>query len=201
MNGPPEYGVWWALSALAGLFGGYLGAYMAQKGENKAIHEDIEKLVDQVKAVTQATKEIEAQISSDLWNRQRKLEVKKEALFRSTKDLSALHDSLSSLSSAYKAAHESGAPNTPEWLVMKKQALESYHKASVTFSESQLVSELVCDLEVRRTMTQIGWLLQTIADDIASNNNFARFTNSLAEIRKDMEAARVAMRKELGIDA
>jgi len=42
--------------------GAYLGAYLKKKGENLATHEDIGKLLDQVRAVTTITKEIEAKI-------------------------------------------------------------------------------------------------------------------------------------------
>jgi hypothetical protein len=47
----------------------YLPAYAKEKGKNLATHEDIQKLVDQVKAVTLATKKIEAEISSGVWDR------------------------------------------------------------------------------------------------------------------------------------
>jgi len=45
--------------------GAYLGAYLKKKGENLATHEDIGKLLDQVRAVTTITKEIEAKISDE----------------------------------------------------------------------------------------------------------------------------------------
>jgi hypothetical protein len=50
----------WGLTALVTAFvGSYLGAYLKKKGENLATHEDIDKLLDQVSAVTQTTKETE----------------------------------------------------------------------------------------------------------------------------------------------
>jgi|SRR5579862_6842215 len=48
-----------AISAGAGV---YVGAHLRKKGENLATHEDIHLLVDQVKAVTVAAKEIEAKV-------------------------------------------------------------------------------------------------------------------------------------------
>ncbi len=47
-------------SGLSAGAGAFIGSYLMKKGENLATHEDINKLVDQVKSVTQATKEIEA---------------------------------------------------------------------------------------------------------------------------------------------
>jgi hypothetical protein len=59
----------WVLTVLAGGFIGFMAAYLKKKGENLATHEDITKLVDQVRAVTTATKEIEAKISTEVWDR------------------------------------------------------------------------------------------------------------------------------------
>jgi hypothetical protein len=52
--------------------GAYLGAYLRKKGENLTTHEDIEKLNDQVRVVTTTTKKIEAKISGELWNREKR---------------------------------------------------------------------------------------------------------------------------------
>lgn len=42
-------------SFITGGVGAFIGSYLKKKGENLAIHEDIKKLVDQVKATTEAT--------------------------------------------------------------------------------------------------------------------------------------------------
>jgi hypothetical protein len=55
--------------------GAYLGSYLKRKGENLATHEDIDKLVNQVSAVTTTTKQIEATISNQTWQRERKAEL------------------------------------------------------------------------------------------------------------------------------
>lgn len=57
----------WLLVAGVGSFGGsYLGAYFKKKGENYATKEDLGDLVQQVRAVTTVTKEIEAKISDEV---------------------------------------------------------------------------------------------------------------------------------------
>jgi hypothetical protein len=68
------------LTTLLGILVGYLTGYAKKKGENRAIHEDLGKLTDQVAAVTKTAKEIEAKISSDLWDRQKRWELKREVL-------------------------------------------------------------------------------------------------------------------------
>lgn len=64
----------------AALVGTYFGSYLKKKAENQATHEDIDKLVDQVSAVTTATKQIESTISNDLWRRERKAELQLKAI-------------------------------------------------------------------------------------------------------------------------
>src|ERR1039457_3768656 len=78
----------WGLTTLVSAFiGSYLASYLKKKGENLATHEDIDKLVDQVRAVTKATKEIEERIESSVWSKQRHWEMKRDALFASVQAL------------------------------------------------------------------------------------------------------------------
>jgi hypothetical protein len=70
----------WFVGSLVGAFGGsYLASYLKKKGENLATHEDIQKLVEQVKATTEATKAIEARIDNQVWKGQREWEMKRDA--------------------------------------------------------------------------------------------------------------------------
>lgn len=78
--------------ALAGLGTAYwlfakkdAGAYMEKKAENLATHEDIGKLVDQVKAVTETTKKIEAEISEGVRDKQKRWQMKREVSVRDCK--------------------------------------------------------------------------------------------------------------------
>jgi hypothetical protein len=72
-------------TALLAGAGAFLGFYLKKKGENLATHEDIDRLNDQVRVVTTTTKEIEAKISGDLWDRQKQWELKRDALFEATR--------------------------------------------------------------------------------------------------------------------
>jgi len=60
--------------------GAYLGSYLKKKGENLATHEDIDKLTEQVSAVTATAKQIEATISNEMWRRERKAEFQLKAI-------------------------------------------------------------------------------------------------------------------------
>ena len=68
------------LILLASGIGAFVGSYLRKKGEHRAIHEDLDKIVEQLRQTTKATEEIKAQISGDLWVRQRRRELQLEIL-------------------------------------------------------------------------------------------------------------------------
>ena len=84
----------------------YLAGYSTKKGENLATHEDIDMLVAQVQAVTEATKKIEAEISSGVWSRQKRWEMKREVLFEAARRISEIDDALLSNSVVLKQDRE-----------------------------------------------------------------------------------------------
>jgi type IV secretory pathway VirB4 component len=65
-----KYAGLFVTTALASGSGAFLGSYLKKKGENLATHEDIDKLVAQISAVTTTAKQIEATISNEMWQRQ-----------------------------------------------------------------------------------------------------------------------------------
>jgi hypothetical protein len=66
------------LSAIGAGIGSYLTAYLKRKGENLATHEDIEKLVNQVRATTEATENIRTALTGTLWESQERWKMKSE---------------------------------------------------------------------------------------------------------------------------
>ena len=63
-------------SAVSAGIGAYFGAYLKRKGENLATKEDLDALVHQVKATTQATESIKADLSGRLWLSQERWKLK-----------------------------------------------------------------------------------------------------------------------------
>src|ERR1700675_361379 len=102
----------WGLTTLVGAFiGSFLAGYLKKKGENLATHEDISKLVDQVRAVTTATKEIETKMSSDVWDRQKRWELRRDVIFEMARRTGRVMEALARLHSVYtteKQAKEMG---------------------------------------------------------------------------------------------
>ncbi len=136
-----------ALSAIAAFFGSYFGGYAKKKGENLATHEDINKLVDQVSAVTSVTKEIEAKISSDVWDRQKHWELKRDISFEITKISGEVKDALLKYLSIFQTDEEN-KPLSPERKQAKLDAGEVFLRSAAMFDNTAALVGVVCGKNV-----------------------------------------------------
>ena len=177
--------------------GAYLGSYLKKKGENLATHEDIDKLVIQMSAVTKATKEIETQISDIAWSRQRRWEVTKDTLFELVKALGDVMEALTQLDSTFR---------TVEWMknegnepVSQAEALDYWVRASSAFSRASLLSELVSGPEVRAALNMLNVQIRILVGDMFKGN-LETFRDSLVKLVGHQTLFLNAVRKELGIE-
>jgi hypothetical protein len=178
--------------------GAYLGAYLKKKGENLATHEDLQKLVDQMAAITKATKEIEAQISDAVWNRQRRWDAKKEAVFEAIKALGEVEGSLSAIAASYSGWHGQEQPDLKlhAWeLAQKAHAI--YDQASRSFGRASALARLVCGVEVAFGFSAVNLVIIDIASkalngELPANKEWARLASSLV-------ALNVLIKKDLGL--
>jgi hypothetical protein len=88
-----EFDYFLDVTALIAGGGAYLGSYLKKKEENWATHEDLNKLITQVAAVTKTAKEIEASISNDVWRRQRSWDIRRDVFFDVLKQLATVFHS------------------------------------------------------------------------------------------------------------
>jgi hypothetical protein len=190
----------WALTTLLAAFvGSYLGSYLKKKGENRAIQEDIGKLVEQVSAVTQATKEIETKISSDLWDRQKRWELKREVLFEATKNLAEVEEALLVFNSVLQVERREQKEGQPGWAEAKHERIMRWSKASAAFDETRQFVRILCGKETVDFFEAFALLVSGVAAGI-SEKDYQIYRNSYAELIKKEMAVRAAVRKELGID-
>lgn len=68
----------------------YFGRYLAKKAENLATHEDIHKLVNQVRE----TERVKAEIADRMWDRQRRWDAKKDLYLEAYSSLHQIYDHL-----------------------------------------------------------------------------------------------------------
>jgi len=177
----------------------FLGAYLKKKGENLATHEDINKLVAQVSAVTTATKEIESKITSEVWDRQKRWEMKREVLFETTKRVAVARSALLHLCGVYtteKASKETGRPERPE---KRLEVGAKWNEASNELDEATSLVALTCGQEVQKALHAFALFTGELAEEITQGRPEA-FTTSAKELVSKADAIRIAMREEIGIE-
>ena len=176
---------------LAAFLGSFLPGYMKKKGENLATHEDIKLLTDQVAAVTTTAKEIEAKISSEVWDRQKRWELTRDVLFVATKRLAEVDDALLSMDATLKVGRD--------WNETKRERFTRWREASTAFDETRLFVGTVCTKETREAFDNVGRIANLVAAGI-TQKDAQIYDKSRAEFFKALLVARVAVRKELGIE-
>ena len=172
------------LAAIGGWFGSYFQGYMSEKGKNLATHEDIDKLVDQVKAVTQTTKEIEAKISDQVWDRQRRWELKRDQIVKLADQMSIAKDALVHLDAGLREARTFGDS--------VGIVTERFDKKVFSFTASlddldrlAMTSRLTCSPATCLAVTVFTCVVREVARDLLEDNVELDFDHRHANVPKE----------------
>jgi hypothetical protein len=169
---------------------GFLSSYMKKKGENLATHE-----VEQVRAVTTTTKNIEAKISSEVWDRQKRWELKRDVLFEVARRLSELNDALL----AYASSLRTEKTHEQSWNETFLERSKRWLAASTAFDEAELLVAIVCNKETKGALDDFDLTASTVTAGIGKQDA-GIYDKSRADLARKLLAVRVAIRKELEID-
>lgn len=189
---------WVLATAGASFAGSYFGAYFKKKGENLATHEDIDKVVDQVKAVTQTTKEIEAKISSDLWDRQKRWELKREVTFGAAKAAGAAKDTLAKMHGIYMTDKQNAAQGKPTRPNKQSEAYAAFNKAADELDQAFMLVATVCGDELRNEVGGFAEFARNTAIEVAGGKP-EKFLERTAECVGRYTNIAKAIRGELGL--
>lgn len=148
---------------ISGCLGYYFGGYLKKKGENLATHEDIDKLVPQVAAVTQAAKGIEAEISSDVWDRQKRWEMKRDVLFSAARAFASLDDTLTSYGSVFAHKEE---PDNLALSEARNKSSRRWFDVSTKFDEARLLVATVCSKETKEAFDSLALVTSEMSQNI-----------------------------------
>lgn len=189
-----------SLTTLTSAFvGSFLAGYLKTKGKNLATHEDIGKLVDQVAAVTKTTKEIEAKITSGVWDRQKRWELKRGVLFEATKRVAEVDDALLSLDSVLQLQRTDHIPDDDlAWATSKSEILRRWSKASTAFDETRLFVGVVCGEEATSAFNDFRLFVLKIAAGLSKDPEI--YKKSQPEFGKRLSLLQKVIRKELRIE-
>ena len=190
--------IWLALTSVGVWLAAFVGSYFRKKGENLATHEDIDKLVDQVRAVTTTTKEIETKISNEVWDRQRQWELKREVLFEATKRLAELKDGLLALDTLYQMQKKEDKYDDPSWIILTHDGVMEWKRVAKNFEETFQLVQIACTTQTINVFSEVSRKTKAIAADITGKNDTEIYKASLMDLQNQIAAARMAIRKELG---
>jgi len=175
--------------------GAFLGSYLKKKGENFATHEDIDKLVAQVTAVTQTTKEIEGKISHDFWEREKTWEVKREALFEAMKELANVEYGLSRLVLSFSGTERSIRIKAQGFSKEDTEATEIWNEALVNFKKARILALLVGGQELKDAFDDLEKFTLTTISDLRSKDEIN--VSWFPAFRKHLDALTEIVKKEL----
>jgi hypothetical protein len=171
---------------------------LGQKGKNLATHEDIQMLVEQMQAVTKATKEIEAKILDEVWNRQRRWEMKRDVLFEIARNVGQETDAMTKLYSVYmteKANIEKGGEERTDRRIEMGSA---WNKAAAEYEGTLTLASAVCGAELVRTLYDFGRFMRDLSIQVTDGNPNA-FDAEVGNLTAKSRAIALAVRKELEI--
>jgi hypothetical protein len=182
------------VALVAGL-GAYYGDYLKEKGKNVATHEDIGKLTDQVKAVTQTTKEIEAKISNEVWDRQKRWELKREVLFEVSRKWAAADDALVACDSVLQVEIKQPEVN---WAEQKLKATTEWNRVMAELDGAMFLAAIVCSAEVRDAGRALALFARKIQSAITKKDSeiYNKQQNELVIKMLDFQKL---IRNELGV--
>lgn len=184
----------------------YLSGYGQEKGKNLATHEDIEQILQDLRATTKTTEEIKTQVSSEKWNRQRQWEMRRDVLFSLAKRLAAVDDALLSYNSVVKASSrsEEQIARLPEEEIMRLNSAvnsgqERWMGAVQAFDECRLLAQLVCGKELVDALHQLAVVMNKIIVEGVDKGNWEVYDHCAIELARSLASVNAAMRNEMGI--
>jgi len=189
--------LWSLVFALVSFFGGaWFGAYFKKKGENYATKEDIGDLVDQVRAVTAATKEIEAKISGEVWDRQKRWELKRDLLFGMVKTIGDLSEKTTALHAFYQVHRGTGPEHGEERLGRTK----AWGQVASELDTQVLLVGTTCSGEMKKTVLEFSLFCRRIVMGFRGGEDPDAFARTAAEFTGKRDEVLTAIRRELGFE-
>ncbi len=175
--------------------GAYFGAYLRKKGENLATHEDLDALVEQMKAVTNATKQIEAQISTDVWHRQSRWEMRKTAILEALRDFATAGPLVWKLLWTLK----NHGTDSEDDRNARAKAQEDFQAAMEAFWKSKLTATIVCGPRVSTDLNEVDRLLATVKTKV-QRRAFGEAWDMFDQVDAATDKLAQSVRDELGFE-
>jgi len=192
--------VWfWAFTVICAGAGAFIGAYLKEKAKNFATREDFEGLKKQTQELTNATKEIEAKIEDQVWNRQRQWEMKRDALVKGIQALERADEALMNLGTASSPEGRELMAGEAEWQVLKAERAAACNEAINGFDHERILIDLVCGTQCREIFRGASKAIRAGVTDLLRGkaNSYGEVT---PEVHRYLVTAYRVAREEVGVD-
>jgi hypothetical protein len=177
----------------------YLKSWASKKGENLATHDDIDKLVDQMRAVTTTTENIRTEIEKGFWDRKRHWEIKRDILFETARKAATEIDVLQELFAIYRTEGiNEKAGGEPRW-EKRIRIGDKWNETAAALEGMHLVVTASCQRDMMKAVGEFGIYMRDAAKQIMEEKPDS-FTAIADELTKRSIAMAMGIRKELEIE-
>lgn len=190
----------WILSVVGSLWiGSYFSPYLRKRAENLASHDDLQMLIDQVKATTEATRRIEAQISNEVWDRQRQWELKRDILLDALRSVNEFENTLMEFGAVFKTANSPENAQNKSWDLRKNDALVNWANASRQFENARVLGALVSGKDLREAFDVLAASFRDSFPILKKGKDDEEFHDAIEKVQKYSTFVLLMLRIELDI--
>jgi hypothetical protein len=194
-----------AINVLVLVFAAFFKAYGTKKGENLATKEDLQNVLEQVKAVTRTTEEIKTELSEKTWSKQRHWDMKRDAALDVMKIFGEMEQILNNVFHIRNPETIARSKQTVELandhIQDYKNALDQYLAGIRKFWQARESVALVFSIEVSKHMNAVQNALAQLAALLGDDSPSGPAVKAAQRdaLRREEKLVTEALRKELGI--
>jgi hypothetical protein len=181
------------------LVGAAVGAYFKRRAENLATHDDLDKLVAQMAAVTATTENIKAAISDDVWDRQEQWKMRRDTVFEVVRALGTLDNALLELDIAHSAPLPDSEELKCDALQNRLEKMKNWNAYGAKFDGAKFLAGMFIGEELDSALSKCIIEMRDIVAGIRKQTNKHDEASQKA-LWQRLEAVRLAVRKELKLE-
>lgn len=169
----------------------YLSAYLKRKAEGLATKEDFRDLKEQTAELTRTTKKIEAEIDEDVWDRQKRWELRRDVMFQAVKAVGAAKDTLTTMHAVFMTDKRNAEQGKPIRADKEAEVYAAFNKSADELGQIFMLASISCGDAVRDKLGEFGLFVREMAVEIADRKpeKFLEQKDQLATLYTDVAKA------------
>jgi hypothetical protein len=178
----------------------FLADYLKQKAKNLATREEFNEVKQQTAEIKKVTAKIESDIKGELWDRQKRWELRRDLLLQATKRISALDEALTKYKTYVDVRSKAtNKDDNDAWYVTGLRTTRRWSKAHASFDESRMLVNVVCGKDVKTALDELSAVIGKIIPGLIADDGNVYDEHHEAFFKAILKS-RAAIRKELGAD-